>query len=84
MFGLGTKSGVEIAESEPHITDQNPIPSSIGQGTHTYANIHLSRYLTAVASSGNLYKYSLISKVQKNNGEVTQEYTPQLLSLIHI
>ncbi|QNM05825.1 penicillin-binding transpeptidase domain-containing protein [Qiania dongpingensis] len=78
MFGLGTKSGVEIAESEPHITDQNPIPSSIGQGTHTYANIHLSRYLTAVASSGNLYKYSLISKVQKNNGEVTQEYTPQL------
>lgn len=78
MFGLTTKSGVEIAESAPHVADENPIPSCIGQGTHTYANIHLSRYLTAIASSGNLYKYSLISKVQNADGEITKEYTPEL------
>ena len=84
MFGLGEKSGVEIAESSPHITDQNPIPSCIGQGTHTYAGIHLSRYVTALASSGNLYKYSLISKVQKNDGEVIREYTPQIENHIEL
>ncbi len=84
MFGLGEKSGVEISESSPHISDQNPIPSCIGQGTHTYANIHLSRYLTAIASSGNLYKYSLISKVQSSDGEILQEYTPQIESHIEL
>lgn len=84
MFGLGEKSGVEIAESAPHISDENPIPSSIGQGTHTYANIHLSRYLTAIASSGNLYKYSLISKVQSSDGEILKQYTPQIESHIEL
>lgn len=84
MFGLGTKSGIEIAESEPHITDENPIPSSIGQGTHTYANIHLSRYVTTIASSGNLYKYSLISKVQTSDGEVVQQYEPELESHVEL
>ena len=78
MFGLGGKSGVEIAESAPHITDQNPIPSCIGQGTHTYATIHLSRYVTTVASSGNLYKYSLISKIQKSDGELVRKYEPEI------
>ncbi len=84
MFGLGTKSGVEIAESEPHISDQNPIPSSIGQGTHTYACIHLSRYVTAIASSGNVYKYSLISKVQSSDGEVLQQYSPELENQVEL
>lgn len=74
QFGLTEKSGVEIAESAPHVTDANPIPSSIGQGTHAYACIHLSRYVTAVASSGNLYKYSLISKVVSPKQETLQEY----------
>jgi penicillin-binding protein 2 len=78
MFGLGEKSGVEIAENAPHITDQNPIPSCIGQGTHTYAAIHLSRYITTLASKGNLYKYSLISKIQKSDGQVVKNYEPDI------
>ncbi len=78
MFGLGEKSGVEIAENAPHITDQNPIPSCIGQGTHTYAAIHLSRYITTLASEGNLYKYSLISKIQKSDGQVVKSYEPNI------
>ncbi|MCI8506383.1 MAG: penicillin-binding protein [Lachnospiraceae bacterium] len=78
MFGLGEKSGVEIAENAPHITDQNPIPSCIGQGTHTYAAIHLSRYVTTLASKGNLYKYSLISKIQKSDGAVVKTYEPKI------
>ncbi|MCI8464592.1 MAG: penicillin-binding protein [Lachnospiraceae bacterium] len=78
MFGLGEKSGIEIAESSPHITDQNPIPSCIGQGTHTYAAVHLSRYVTTLASKGNLYKYSLVSKIQKSDGELVREYAPNI------
>ena len=36
LFGLDKKSGIEIAESKPHITDAYGIPSAIGQGTHNY------------------------------------------------
>ena len=84
MFGLGEKTGIEIAESAPHISDEGPIPSSIGQGTHTYANIHLSRYVTAIASSGNVYKYSLISRVQSSGGEVLEEYTPEIVNHVEL
>ena len=78
MFGLGSKSGVEISESEPYITTTNPIPSCIGQGSHNYANIHLSRYLTTLASNGNLYEYSLISRITATDGTVLSSYEPTI------
>ncbi len=84
MFGLGDKSGVEIAESAPYITTTNPIPSCIGQGSHNYANIHLSRYLTALANSGTLYQYSLINKVMDVEGKVLSSYTPAIESTIEL
>ena len=82
MFGLGDKSGVEIAESAPYITTTNPIPSCIGQGSHNYANIHLSRYLTALANSGTLYEYSLINKIADVNGNVVSSYKPTVESQV--
>lgn len=80
MFGLGSKSGVEISESEPYITTTNPIPSCIGQGSHNYANIHLSRYLTTLASNGTLYEYSLINKITATDGAVLSSYEPTIES----
>lgn len=84
LFGLGEKSGVEISESSPHITTENPIPSSIGQGSHAYANVQISRYLTAVANSGNLYKYTLLNKVTSSTGETVEDVMPQLENTIDI
>ncbi len=34
MYGLTEKSGVEIEESQPSVSDELPIPSAIGQGTN--------------------------------------------------
>ena len=82
MFGFGSKSGVEISESSPNITDENPVPSAIGQGSNAYAAIHLSRYVTAIASEGNLYTYSLLSKIATSDGEVTYEYETTIESYI--
>lgn len=84
MFGLGTKSGVEIAESAPYITTTNPIPSCIGQGSHNYANIHLSRYLTTLANSGTLYEYSLINQVKDVTGNVVLSYSPTIQSQVRL
>lgn len=84
MFGLGSKSGVEITETSPHITTENPIPSSIGQGSHAYANVQISRYLTAIANSGTLYKYTLLNKITDTSGSVVEAITPEVESNIEL
>ena len=84
MFGLGTKSGVEIAESAPYITTTNPIPSCIGQGSHNYANIHLSRYLTTLANSGTLFEYSLINQIRDVSGDILLSYHPTVQSQVEL
>ncbi len=63
LFHMDKKSGVEIAEAEPHITDNYGIPSAIGQGTHNYSTVQLARYINSVASSGKVYSLSLIKGV---------------------
>lgn len=79
LFGLGQKTGIEISESEPKISDEYPITSSIGQGNHGYTTTELARYVTAVASSGNVYQMTLLSKETTSEGELVQEFKPELL-----
>lgn len=68
LFGLDKKSGVEIAESQPHVTDAYGIPSAIGQGTHNYATVQLARYVNAVASKGHIFQLSLIKGTADGEG----------------
>lgn len=63
LFGLSEKSGVEISEAAPQVSDKLPVPSAIGQGTHAYTTVGLSRYVTAVANSGTCYELTLIDKI---------------------
>ncbi|MBQ5951785.1 MAG: penicillin-binding protein [Lachnospiraceae bacterium] len=84
MYGLNQKSGVQVAEIEPHVTDFAVVPSSIGQGTNAFANIQLSRYVTTIASRGNLYEFNLVSKVAAADGTVLSTYEPKILSYANI
>lgn len=68
MFGLSEKSGVEIAESDPNVSDEFPVPSMIGQGTHAYTTVGLSRYVSAVANRGTVYDLTLIDKIYDSKG----------------
>lgn len=67
MFGLSEKSGVEISEAEPQVSDRLPVPSAIGQGTHAYTTVGLARYVTAVANNGICYDLTLIDKITDNH-----------------
>lgn len=78
MFGLSEKSGVEITESEPNVSDQYPVVSAIGQGTNNFTTVGLSRYVTAVANGGTVYTYSLINKIQDASGSIIKVYVPQV------
>lgn len=75
LFCLNQKSGIEIAESEPHVTDAYGIPSAIGQGTHNYATVQLARYAGAIASKGNAYALSLIKGVADAEGVFSEHKT---------
>lgn len=68
LFYLDKKSGIEIAESKPHVTDEYAIPSAIGQGTHNYATVQLVRYVNTIASKGDVFQLSLIKGIAEPNG----------------
>lgn len=72
LFCLDKKSGIEITESQPHVTDAYGIPSAIGQGTHNYATIQLARYVNTIASKGDVFQLSLIKGIADTNGRIIE------------
>ncbi len=84
MFGLDTKSGVEIAENDPMITDRAPEQSSIGQGSNSYANVQLSRYVSALANKGTIFNLSILDKLVDKDGNLVQDFTPVAASKVEL
>ncbi len=70
LYGFGEKSGIEVEEADPHISDKYSIPSAIGQGTNNYAPIQLSRYVTTVANSGKRFDLTLLDRIQDKDKNV--------------
>lgn len=84
LFGLDHKSGVELVETDPEISNENPEPSAIGQGTHSFANVQLARYVAAIASRGNVFELSVIERITDGGGSVLKDYTPNISSHVDI
>lgn len=84
MFGLDRTSGVEIDETSPHISDTDPERSSIGQGTHTFTNTQMARYVTALANRGTVYDLSLVDKLTDSDGNLIEDYTPEVIEQVEI
>lgn len=84
LLDLDKKTGIEIGEAEPHVTDRFAIPSSIGQGTHNYTTTQIVRYTSTLANHGNSYDLSLIYKVTDSDGNTIQSFTPVLQSNVSI
>lgn len=82
MFGLNEKSGLEIEESEPRISDEDAVRSAIGQGTHNYTTSQLAKYVTGIANKGTVYNLTLLSKVTDVEGKVIKEYKPKVYKQI--
>lgn len=84
LYGLGDKTGVEIDENKSHIATQFPVMAAIGQSDHNYTVIALSRYVTAVASSGNVYDYTLLDHVESPDGRILKTYKPKKIRHINV
>ncbi len=78
QLGLTTKSGVEIEENEPLFSTDNSVRSAIGQGSNSFANIQLARYVNTVANNGHNYQLTLLNKVIDTDGNLIKQYEPTL------
>ena len=56
----------------------------MGQGNHAFNNAQLSRYITAVANGGLLFRLSIIDRVQSPSGDSVQKVEPELLDRLSI
>ena len=81
MFGLDHTSGIEISENSPKLSTEDPERSAMGQGTHSYTNVQMARYVTALANRGNVYEISLIDKIVSSDGTVVKDNTPETVTL---
>ncbi len=84
MFGLNHDSGVEISERDPEISDIDPERSAMGQGTHSYTNVQLSRYVAALANRGTVFELSLLDREVDPDGNLVHDFTPEASDHINI
>lgn len=84
IYGLTEKSGVEIAEAEPDVSDIDPVRSAIGQGTNSYTTVGLARYVTALANSGTCYDLTLLDRITDSEGNTLTEFEPKVRSNVEL
>ncbi|MCR5474560.1 MAG: penicillin-binding protein [Lachnospiraceae bacterium] len=78
LFGLTTKTGIEMEENAPKFSDELPVDSAIGQGSHNYTTVGLSRYVTTIATRGTCYDYTLINKIVTPDGSIIVSGSPEV------
>lgn len=84
MFGLDRPSGIEISEAQPELTTEDPERSAMGQGTNSYTNVQLSRYVTAIANRGTVFDLTLLDHVTDYEGNTTKTYEPKVTGHVEV
>ncbi len=84
MFGLDSKSGIELSEYAPNISDKDSVRSAIGQGTNNYTPAQIARYITTVANRGTCYDLTIIDKISDTDSNVILDNTANIHSQVDI
>lgn len=58
------------------------IYASIGQGMNNFTPLQLVSYISTFANGGTRYKLHLVDKITDNNGNVVQEFKPEVLNTV--
>ena len=66
------------------VSDAKAVPSYMGQGNNLFTTSELARYATVMATSGNVFKLTLLDKVMDPKGDVIQEYEPEIEDVVNI
>ena len=84
LIGLDRKTGIELSEATPKVSDAKAVPSYMGQGNNLFTTSELARYATVMATSGNVFQLTLLHKVMDPKGDVIQEYEPEIEDVVNI
>ena len=84
LLGLDETTGVEIEENDPQIANEYPVMAAIGQSNNNYATIQLGRYVSAIANDGNVYEYTLLSKVCDSDGNTLETIEPKVRNTVDV
>ncbi len=83
-FGLSEKSGVEISEYAPDVSNSDAVRSAIGQGTNSYTTTQLARYAATIANSGTCYQLTLLDHTTDPNGKTLTAFSPVVRNQISL
>ena len=82
MFGLDHTSGIELPETEPHLTTEDPERSAMGQGTNSYSNGSFPATFPLWQIAVMVFELSLLDKLTDSDGNLIEDYTPETSSQI--
>ncbi|MDU6036985.1 penicillin-binding protein [Clostridium butyricum] len=60
------------------------IYSSIGQGMNNYTPLQIVSYISTLANGGTRYKLHLVDKITDNDGNIVQEFKPEILEKMNL
>ncbi len=84
MYGLSETSGLELEESDPKLSTEDAVRSSIGQGNNNFTTAQLARYVTTVANSGTCYNLTLIDKITDKNGTLLEDRSAEVRNYVEM
>ena len=98
MFGLGSKTGVELTESSGKVASianreavggiwypGDTIQAAIGQSDHLYTPLQLCAYVSTLANGGTRYKAHFVESIKSADySEVLYQAEPEILQQLNI
>lgn len=58
------------------------VNASIGQGMNNFTPMQLASYISTLANGGTRYKLHLVDKITDNDGNIVQEFKPEVLNKV--
>ena len=98
MFGLGSKTGVELTESSGNVASianrenaggiwypGDTIQAAIGQSDHLYTPLQLCSYISTLANGGTRYKAHFVESIKSSDySETLYQAEPEVLQQLNI
>ena len=81
-FGLTEKSGIEISEATPVVSNSDAVRTAIGYG-HSFAPVQIARYITSIANEGTVYNLTLLDSIRSNTGELIEKKEASVYNQIY-
>ena len=82
-LGLNKKSGIELDESSPQVSDETSVRSAIGQGRNSFTPSQISNYVTTLSNRGTVYNLSIMDKITDDNGKTIKKYGVKKVRQLH-